>query len=363
MQEITKIVITGGPCGGKSSAMNHIKKAFEPLGYRVLILHETATDLITGGIAPWTCGSGYEYQLCQMKIQAVKEAAVLEAAKTMPDEKILIVCDRGMADNRAYMTEEEYLKGLEAVGYNEVTARDGYDAVFHMTTTAKGEERAYSLSNNAARTEDIPNAVRLDDRIISAWTGHPHFRVIASRELFHTKAQRLIEEIKGFMGIPEPLEIERKYLIEYPDLALLDSLPNCRRTDIEQVYLLSKGGMRRVRKRGEKGDYLYFYTEKRDIDGMSRMETERRITEEEYNALLKEADPARRPVIKNRYCITHEGQYFELDVYPFWKDKAILEIELLSEEDKVTLPPFIKLIKEVTGDKSYSNSALAKTVK
>ena len=49
----------------------------------------------------------------------------------------------------------------------------------------------------------------------------------------------------------------------------------------------------------------------------------------------------------------------ELDIYEFWSDKATAEVEIESEEQVVTLPKFIKVIADVTGDKSYSNFALA----
>ena len=55
MNRISKIVITGGPCAGKSTAMSWIRNAFSHRGYTVLIVPETATELITGGVAPWTC--------------------------------------------------------------------------------------------------------------------------------------------------------------------------------------------------------------------------------------------------------------------------------------------------------------------
>ena len=55
--EMTKIVITGGPCAGKTTAMSWIQSNFTKLGYTVLFVPETATELISGGIAPWTCGS------------------------------------------------------------------------------------------------------------------------------------------------------------------------------------------------------------------------------------------------------------------------------------------------------------------
>ena len=55
-------------------------------------------------------------------------------------------------------------------------------------------------------------------------------------------------------------------------------------------------------------------------------------------------------------------QLFEIDVYPFWTDRAIMEIELDSEEREVMLPPSIEVIKEVTGDGRYTNAAIAREV-
>ena len=112
-KNITKIVITGGPCAGKSTAMSWIRNAFRQRGYNVLFVPETATELITGGVAPWTCGSNMDYQKCQVELQLTKERLFRQAAETMPDEKILIVCDRGMTDNRAYMTKEDKIRAIQ----------------------------------------------------------------------------------------------------------------------------------------------------------------------------------------------------------------------------------------------------------
>ena len=77
-------------------------------------------------------------------------------------------------------------------------------------------------------------------------------------------------------------------------------------------------------------------------------------------AVQMEADPALRPIRKARYCLTWENQYFEIDVYPFWKDKAIAEIELSDEDTEIRFPKQIKVIKEVTDDDSYKNASLAR---
>ena len=360
-KSVTKIVITGGPCAGKTTAMSWIQNAFTEKGYRVLFVPETATELITGGVAPWTCGTNLDYQTCQFRLQREKEAVFEQAAATMNADKILIVCDRGLLDNRAYMTELEFTQAVNSLHADEVTLRDGYDAVFHLVTAAKGAEKFYTTANNSARTETVEQAAALDDKLIAAWTGHPHLRVIDNSTGFNTKMKRLIAEIASFLGEPEPLEIERKFLIEYPDISELERLPNCRRIDIIQTYLLcAEGDERRVRQRGADGHYMYYETVKRRISGLKRVEVERRLSQSEYLRLLMEADPEKRPIRKTRYCLTEDHRYFEIDVYPFWNDRAIVEVELSDENEQVALPRRFKLIRDVTEDESYKNSELAK---
>lgn len=53
--------------------MSWVQNAFTQMGYTVLYVPETATELITGGVAPWTCGTNAEYQKCQLRLQIEKE--------------------------------------------------------------------------------------------------------------------------------------------------------------------------------------------------------------------------------------------------------------------------------------------------
>lgn len=360
-KSISKIVITGGPCAGKTTGMSWIQNAFTERGYTVLFIPETATELISGGVAPWTCESNGEYQKCQLKLQLEKEKVFEYAARTMDSEKILIVCDRGVLDNKAYMTDAEFAVAANYVGANEVELRDGYDAVFHLVTAAKGARKFYTTANNTARTETPEEAAALDDKLIAAWTGHPHLRIIDNAEGFEEKMKCLIKEIALFLGEPEPYEIERKYLTEYPKISALEALPNCEKVEIIQTYLQADHGDEvRIRQRGSRGNYIYFETRKKTISGLKRIEIERRLTKDEYLERLMDADPTRMPIRKDRYCLADGNQYFEIDIYPFWNDQAILEIELSDPEEEIRFPKMLKVIREVTEDEAYKNASLAK---
>ena len=349
--EISKIAITGGPGSGKTSSLPLLKAALEECGCTVLTVPETATELMSGGVAPWTCGKNGVFQHIRMRLQREKERAYEEAARSMGRD-VVIVCDRGMMDTLSYMTEEDFDSLTEELGESRVSLRDCYDAVFHMESAAS----YYTTDNNPTRIETPDEALALDARLVTAWTGNPHYRMIPSCESFEKKADALVCEIKSFL---EEVEIERKFLIEYPDTTFLESLPNCRKIDISQTYVTDKNGEdSRVRRRGEGKDAIYIETVKKHVTDTKRVEIERRITREEYERAINEA-ASRRRVDKTRYCIMENGKYFELDVFPFWNDRAILEIELKSEDESFDIPSYVKVIREVTDEKEYRNSSLA----
>lgn len=363
---INKIVITGGPCGGKTTALSRIREYFEQIGYKVMFVSETATDLISNGITPDICGV-FGFQSTLYKIQYQKEQNIENAAKyTSNNDKVLIVCDRGLMDNKAYVNQNAFNQ-INWHNYGkqipEIDILSDYDAVFHLVSAAKGAEKYYTLSNNTARSESIEEAAALDDKLISAWTGHNHFRVIDNSTDFEGKMKRLITEIASFLGEPEPIETERKFVIEKPNIAILEANPFCRKVDIAQTYLRSNNNEEvRVRKRGIDGSYTYYKTTKRKIDELQRYEVEERISEYEYNSLLKNADKSKTTIFKTRYCLVHDSQYFEIDIYPLFAN-SILEIEVADKDTEVRIPDFVKVIKEVTGEEEYSNSYLAKTIK
>ena len=361
-QKITRIVITGGPCAGKTTAMSWIQNAFTEKGYRVLFVDETATQLSNGG-APWKyTRNNREYQYRVTQLMLAKEEVFTEIARTFEADKILVVCDRGALDNRAYMNDEEFQYVLEKLGTNEVELRDHYDAVFHLVTAAKGAEQFYTYANNAARYETPEEAIRVDEGLISAWTGHPHLRIIDNRYDFDKKMLMLITEIASFLGEPRPLETKRKYLIAYPDVRALESRPNCQRVEILQAYLRSEipGEMIRIRQRGRDGNYVYFMTRKRMIEGMKRIEMEERLSKNEYLELLMQADPDYRPIRKQRFCLSENGLYYNIDIYPQWNDQALMEIELYDGNEQVVFPEGIEVIREVTGEEAFTNPAIAR---
>lgn len=160
----------------------------------------------------------------------------------------------------------------------------------------------------------------------------------------------------------KPVEIERKYLIKMPDVCVLECQPNYGSSRIEQAYIkgdgVHKGG--RIRKRQFEKECRYYKTFKEDLEGISRIEIESEISESEYNELMKNKLEDTRVIKKVRHCFEFDGKLMELDIYDFWDDTATLEVELTSERERVNLPHFIEVIKDVSEDEAYRNFSLAK---
>lgn len=166
------------------------------------------------------------------------------------------------------------------------------------------------------------------------------------------------------------LEIERKYLVKLPSswaalAELFDGIVDVKR--ISQTYLKPEGGGQaaRVRKtiEGLSGDTeTVFHRNQKKPTGDTGVheETESEISEKEYNQALKGANPDKCAVEKTRFVFEWHDQVFELDLFKgHLKGLAILEIELEDKDDTVELPPFLKIIKEVTKDKRFTNFSLA----
>lgn len=362
--EMKRIVLTGGPCAGKTTALSWITNYFSKNGWKVIVVNEAATELITSGMSPVDFTNPLTFQKLLMGTQLDKEDAVEVYAPCLKDkDKVLVVCDRGICDNRAYQSKEDFEKVLNYFGINMTKAFDRYDAVFHMVTAADGAEEFYTLQNNIARSEGVKEAIELDRRTQNAWVGHPHLRIIKNKGTFEDKLKNLMSEISNFLGEPEPYEIERKFLIRYPDTELLMTMPNCEKVEILQTYLVSEPNVEvRVRQRGSNGSYSFTKTEKRYTDEPSkRVEIEKRISKDEYLKLLMHSDPDLHPVRKTRYCIMQResGQYLEIDAYAGETEYAILEVELPTAESQAIIPGYLTVIKEVTENPVYRNVNIA----
>jgi CYTH domain-containing protein len=166
------------------------------------------------------------------------------------------------------------------------------------------------------------------------------------------------------MSAGKHCEIERKYLIRYPDVKTLKAQKGVQQWEIVQIYLTvsGPGETRRIRQVVSGGEIKYYKTFKKRLTDLSNEEHESEIDQLEYIHLCQEQQPDCKPVGKTRYRIPYEGHILEFDIYPFWNDRAILEIELEREDEGAAIPDYVRIIRDVSADPAYKNRNLAENV-
>ena len=166
------------------------------------------------------------------------------------------------------------------------------------------------------------------------------------------------------MSVGKHYEIERKYLIRYPDIPTLLAQKGVEQWEIVQIYLTvsGPGETRRIRQVVCDGGIKYYKTFKRHLSSVKNEEDEGEIDQLEYIRLSHEMQPGCKPLGKTRYRIPYAGHVLEFDIYPFWKDRAILEIELEREDEGAAIPDYVHIIRDVSDDVAYKNRSLAENV-
>ena len=159
-------------------------------------------------------------------------------------------------------------------------------------------------------------------------------------------------------------EIERKYLIRFPDINTLLAQEGVQQWEIVQIYLTvsGPGETRRIRQVVSEGTIRYYKAFKRRLSALACEEDEGEIDQLEYIRLSQQMQPGCKPLGKTRYRIPYQGHVLEFDIYPFWKDRAILEIELASESEGAAIPDYVRIIRDVSADYRYKNRQLAENV-
>ena len=352
-----KIVLTGGPCAGKTTALVKIMEHFSSIGYKVFIIPELPTLFLQAGMDYLTDNKDlfYEGEKATLEMQIALEDKFLQMAKSVK-QPVLIVCDRGTMDISAYMNPVLWNQIISDAKMNNEMLRSRYDAVLHLVSAADGAEQFYTTATNNKRTEGIELARILDKKVIQAWSEHPHLRVINNHEDFETKLERVLQEISDVLEIPRQAVEERKYIIR-----LKDNIPEAIVSEITQTYLTSDPYSEvRLRLRILNVLTVNVHSTKKILSNNEQVETERQIDNNLYESLLRQADPYRQPIHKMRETFIWKGQFFELDTFidPY-KGLQILETKGILKHEDIIFPPFIEIIEDITGITKYYNYNLA----
>jgi predicted ATPase len=196
---VHKVVLTGGPCGGKTTGQKLIVNVMEEKGFYVYQVPETATVLFTGGIKipQMTVEQRLETQIQIIRVQLQLEDAFFAQAASF-DRDCLVIMDRGIMDSLAYVVEDDWDQVLEEVGLTLEQIRQRYDQVIHVMSAAKGAAEHYNQTTNTERLETIEEASLRDTKTLEAWSSICKPEVVDNEhQNFGDKMTKLIKLVEA----------------------------------------------------------------------------------------------------------------------------------------------------------------------
>lgn len=325
VQSVYRFVLTGGPCAGKSTAIQEVADRLRSLGYQVYTVPELATIFHYSGVNFPVNEEALQPVWEQSKIQAQidMEAAYTkfaEAGSAISGKPSVILCDRGAMDTRAYMSATGWGNLLAMIGLSEVDIRDNrYDAVCHMVTAANGAVDFYTNSNNMARRETVDEAIALDKRTSSAWVGHPRFHIVDNENSadFRHKVVRVSSFFSGFLDAPIPHVSCRRYLVkitgELPDNAVECELKS---TFLSEAESSVESNDIVLRARGQNGKFTYSLSlMRRNQDGREVITTAKSLSHSQYTVMESQQDHSLETILRTRRSFEWKDSYFELDTW------------------------------------------------
>ena len=174
-----KIVLTGGPCSGKTTTLAALRQEF---GENIMVVPEVATMLLSSGFpvpgrdCDWSQEWQDVFQSAIVALQQSMETAYFLVAKAKGIK--MLVCDRGLLDGAAY-TPGGLQEFCAKHGVDENEALASYDEVIHLESLATACPEKYGKVGNDHRFEPLERAQELERNTRAAWVRHSCHRVIS----------------------------------------------------------------------------------------------------------------------------------------------------------------------------------------
>lgn len=187
---IRRIVLTGGPGSGKSTAAAFLAREFVD---ELWVLPESATLLYRGGLP--RAQSDLGQQVSQRAIYTVQRS--LEDATALQHPDRVQLCDRATIDGAAYWPDgaDAFFRAMGSTRQRELAR---YDAVVFMHTAAllpAGYERDMEV-----RTEGRDQAIELDRRVFALYADHPRLIEVESHASFLDKITAVRAAVARLVG-------------------------------------------------------------------------------------------------------------------------------------------------------------------
>ena len=185
-----RIVLTGGPGGGKTTAADLFRRE---IGDRAVVVPEAATILFQGGFP--RSRDAQAARFAQTTIFHVQRNLEEVQAALYPGRTLL--CDRGTIDGAAYWPDGN-AGYFAAVGTTFEAELRRYDAVIFFETAAVGG--ASIEGGNPVRNESLKEAVALDGKLRKLWMQHPRFILVPHNPSFFKKISFGLAALEGIVS-------------------------------------------------------------------------------------------------------------------------------------------------------------------
>lgn len=363
--DIVKIVFTGGPCAGKTTAITTVADKLRENGFQVFIIPEAASMIFTSGgdlnLENYSDSDKVKFQFFLLMLQMSLEDIYAGLATTNEDRgNIILLCDRGTMDGSAYMSKKLWNTLLNDFDLNEEKIRDKrYDLIIHLSTSADGAEKYYTNENNEARHESVNFARILDMNLQEAWIKHPNFVQINNKDFscFNDKISQVVKSVFHFLCLPEEIKFYKKFIISNPNNNLIELFqkrnPGIKIQEFDISDVVFYKGLQNwtyFRKRKTKNTKTFVKCDKFKTNEAFR-EKRRQISYREYRSAKEIFSKNKYRIKKKRNTFMWNKKYFVLDTMNI--DGIIFSVCVVNtnENDIKKLMPLIfekNIIKEVS---------------
>lgn len=185
---VHRIVLTGGPCGGKSAVIEALQKQRRPN----VVVQEEVASLILRSVArpPLACGvSMRQWQGELARLHLAYDTCMLRLAEGISQQQnsaVVIVSDRGALDGAAFLSEREWKQVRSQMAIP--STRSGVHVV-HLESVACRFPSRY-LHERGFRAEGPTRAAYLDRKLIDIWRGCASWRSVRSYANFPKKLEK-----------------------------------------------------------------------------------------------------------------------------------------------------------------------------
>lgn len=365
-KKIYKIVLTGGPCAGKTTAKALILEKFSSQ-LNVVCLPELATLTFKSGIKIDPSSYDFdelvnftkEFVCMQLKIEEYFERLSKNTKGTT-----LIVCDRGACDTFGYCSPEIKARVLEELGLTiHDLSSNRYDMVIHLTSCANGAPQFYN-NDNEARFENIEQAIQCDINVQNVWKHHPSFSIINnSINGFSEKMQKVIAAVGHFINVPES-KLVKKFLLK--KFMTLNDIPKELHAGSykEKIVFIKKEKENRIdlvscKKLNNNSTGFYFYKSRYLAEKeINRVELVRQINKELFKNFLVQKDPETEVLKRVVHTFIHQlsnknTEEHRIESYELGDNKfSVLRVDCETEIEKIKEEQMLKgleIIRDVTG--------------